>query len=118
MLRVGRAPFKLSAYTNQDSEDNPMVEEHAYKAQSAGKVAAVVGSFPAQGTVSLYVGLTSDPVSADNRIERASGSEIATYQSVSGLVAKDEYFEVVVSNTNAIIRWKSFGTLKKPIDFN
>jgi len=34
---------------------------------------------------------------------------------VSFPVAKDEYFEITASEGTPVIRWKSFGTLSKPV---
>ena len=120
MLRIRKAPKRLSAYTNEDSEGNPMVKDHAYKAQRDGQVFVYSGNFSAQGTIQLFVGLTSNPAGAGERIQYQSGSEIATYQSVSAEVAKGEFFEVTATASagSQVIRWKTRGRMKKPVDFN
>ena len=120
MIFISKHRRKLSAYTNQDSDGNAMLKAHAYLATSDGKVSAYSGTFSAQGLISLFVGLTSNPAGAGDIIEKQSGSEIAQWQSVSCQVSKGEYFEITASGTagTTTIRWKSIGRLKKPIDYN
>lgn len=119
-LRVNPPPFKLSAYTNQDSENNVMLPTHAYKAQSNGYVSAIGEILPTSGFIKLYVGLTDDPVGAGNLISRVTSvlPEGIETMSVSALVAKNEYFEIVSSSATPAIWWKSEGVLRKPIDFD
>jgi len=119
-LHVEPPPLKLSVYTNEDSDGNALLKAHAYQAVTDGKVSAYSGTFTEQGLLTVFVGLTDNPAGVGDVIEKQQGSEIAFWQSVSALVAKGEYFEVTAdaSAGTVVIRWKSFGALRKPVDFN
>lgn len=118
MLRVNKAPFKMSRYTRDDSTDDTMVKAHAYLAVNAGSVHAYVTMTTGGNTLNGYVGLTNDPAGAGDLI-RYHGMGNTVYPiSISFDVAKGEYFEVTTSNSDAVIWWKSYGPLKNPIDFN
>jgi len=105
----------LSAYTNLDSEDNIIIKDHAYEAATDGGVFAYSTGIDAGETVKVYVGATDDPAGAGILIETNEAAAADTEGSVSALVAKGEFFEVTCSKV-AIVHWKSFGTLSKPID--
>jgi len=108
----------LSAYTNEDSENNAMLRAHAYKAQTDGFVSVTCVN-DSNETLSGYVGLTNDPAGAGDLIQRFFGFDPNAVTSLAFLVAKDEYFEVTYTGTQEpVIWWKSFGALQKPIDFN
>lgn len=110
------AEVTLSAYATQDSEANSMLKAHAYLAATGGWASSYVAS---QNTKALkiYVGATDDPEGAGQLIQVAEDAEGSSYNCVSALVAEGEYFEVTYEGTNTpVIRWKSFGTLSKPVD--
>ena len=112
----------LSVYTYNDSESNAMLKAHAYRAVTDGIVSAYSLDSGAYKILTAYVGGSSDPVGAGVIIFSAtsSGSGSNNRVGISGvLVAKDEYFEITYSGVDAlVIRWKSFGTLEEPIDYN
>jgi len=107
----------LSAYTNKDSEENAMLKSHAYKAATDGEVSATVLSLNKNEYIRAFVGTTDDPAGAGTLIDRHEGiSDVeGANHGVHALVAKDEYFEILCSNTPTIL-WKSFGVLSKPVD--
>ena len=112
----------LSAYTNQDSESNTMLKSHAYKAATDGFVSAdnAVAAADDNKYLDAYVGLTNDPAGAGALICRQgvpNTDSTAHVGTGSIAVAKNEYFEITSTYTAApTIRWKSFGTLSKPVD--
>jgi len=113
----------LSAYTDEDSNTDAMLVTHAYLAATDGWVSAYTGLFTQQGLITLYVetatqyGIDSDPTAGGDIIEKEAGSEIGQWRSVSAFVAKGEYFEIRTTYAGtATIRWKSIGTLSKPVD--
>lgn len=111
------ANVTLSAYTNKDSDNATMLKTHAYKAATDGYVSAFVTASGAGQSTSFHVGLTDDPYTAGDKVDSHSQDGASAIMNVSGLVAKDEYFEIRTTSTNAVtIRWKSFGTLSKPVD--
>lgn len=119
MIFTSSPPLRLSAYSDQDSDGNVMLKSHAYKAQSAGFVSARCGTYGTGFDLKGYVGLTSDPEGAGQWIGYNAFAGSAYGMGVTLLIAKGEYFEFITGSTEAIyIFWKSFGTLKKPIDFN
>lgn len=119
MLRVNKAPFRLSAYTNLDSDGNPMLKDHAYKAQGPGFVCATCQSEGPGTYVKGFVGLTSNPAAEGDMLGYNAFAGTTLGESICIPVAKDEYFECYTDSANPIlIWWKSVGTLKKPIDFN
>jgi len=106
----------MSAYTNEDSESNAMLKSHAYLAATGGSVSVYVAN---QNSKILrgYVGSTDDPAGAGDLIQISEDAEGSQYTCFSFLVAEGEYFEVTYDGTNTpVIRWKSFGTLSKPVD--
>lgn len=114
------AKVTLSAYTNEDSEGNAMLKSHAYLAMTDG---FVVGNaqLPGAKDIKGYVGLTDDPAGAGDMIGSAATATggATEWKTVAMLVSKGEYFEFTTDYTNPIIiRWKSFGTLSKPVDNN
>jgi hypothetical protein len=118
---IAAADRSLSAYTNLDSDDNAMLPSHAYKAATDGMVIALANVDPGSARdLRLYIGITNDPAGAGDLIDRNEndGSAQANYRSVSFLVAKGEYFEITTYAATPTIRWRSFGTLSKPIDQN
>ena len=121
MLKVNRAPLKLSAYTNQDSEGNAILKAHAYLAKSAGFISAQCDLAEGKDLWG-FVGLTNDPAGAGimvGRAEAGPSSGAAVWKNITFLVAKGEYFEITTDDADdPIIYWKSFGVLKKPVDFN
>ena len=118
-LRVNKAPFKLSAYTTEDSDGNAMLKSHAYLAQSAGSINAFVSVTAAAPNISGYVGFTNDPVTDGVKVDSHSDDTQTMIIHVSFLVAKGEYFEIRADSTSAVnINWKSVGALIKPVDFN
>jgi hypothetical protein len=106
----------LSAYTDEDSDSQTLIFGHAYKAATAGWVSAYNTDLDAGTFLRVYVGLTNDPAGAGDLIQEMEPDGTDRTKSVCALVAKDEYFEVTCSRANTVIRWKSFGTLSKPID--
>lgn len=118
-LRVGKPRFRLSAYTNEDSDGNAMLKSHAYKAVTEGFVSVKITSTETAGSYTVYVGITDDPVGAGEIVQilepwiPSGGHNYSMFFAV----AKDEYFEVIGRDTVEIL-WKSVGTLSKPIDFN
>lgn len=109
----------LSAYTNEDSETNAMLKDHAYLAATDGEVYA--NAAPSGGGLYLrgYVGGTNDPAGAGDKIQDDGNAANANHACVSFSVAEGEYFELVTDSTNAVtIYWRSRGTLSKPVDNN
>jgi len=105
----------LSAYTDEDSDGNAMLKSHAYLAAIDGKVYAY-SECDANQNIRVYVGTTNDPAGAGDIIEYSESSAVDIWCSVSAEVAKGEYFEIISAGTIGAIRWKSRGTLSKPID--
>lgn len=119
MLRVNPPPLKLSVVTTQDSEGNAMLKAHAYLAQSDGEVSAYVRSTGGSQFLNGYIGSTSDPAGAGDLIHPDSIDPTDMQGGVSFLVDQGKYFELTTDSANAVtIRWRSFGPLKKPVDFN
>lgn len=119
-LRINKAPFKLSEYTSEDSESNAFLKSHAYKAVGPGTVYASVMLTTGNNNLIVYVGTTSNPAGEGLAIQKCSLTVAASneWRCVTAKVAKGEYFEITSSSGTPAIKWKSFGTLKKPIDFN
>jgi len=110
-------PVTLSAYTNEDSEGNAMLKNHAYLATIAGEVCAIVAASGIDKWLYGYVGTTDDPAGAGIVVQVDFVSANGDWAGVSFLVAEGEYFEVRTDSTNAVtILWKSFGILSKPVD--
>ena len=109
------ASIQFSAYCSDDSESNAMLKAHAYKAATAGFVTAYISLTTGQ-TLKGYVGDTNDPEGAGWLVQSLSAPGNATY-AITMYVGKDEYFEVTTTSSGAVtMRWKSVGTLSKPID--
>ena len=110
------ASVTLSAYTNQDSESNVMLKAHAYQAQSAGWVSAYDLDIEATTDLKIYVGLDDNPAGTGDLIQVIGNKGVGGIPaSVSAFVAEGEYFEVTIDGP-AVIRWKSMGTLSRPVD--
>ena len=109
----------LSAYTTKDSEDNTMLKTHAYKAATSGLV-DVYASLSSMENMQGYVGDTDNPSGAGTKIREVSnGAGGSQTMGLGFSVAKDEYFEITTNSTaTPNIRWRSFGTLSKPVDNN
>jgi len=106
-----------SAYTTLDSENNTMVKAHAYLAATNGWVFAYDTDTDTGESLYVYVGTTTDPAGAGDLIQASEAAGINMTQSVCAAVAKGEYFEVRTdSGGTPVIRWKSAGTLSKPVD--
>ena len=109
----------LTAYTNLDSDSNVLLIDHAYKAAVAGRIDFSVNN-PASGqNMSVYVGATNDPVGAGQLVSTVDNvTDAADDESISGIVAKDEYFECTRSAGagGEVILFKGFDTLGFPID--
>lgn len=117
-LKVEPPPFRLSEYTNEDSDGNAMLKAHAYFAQSAGFVSAYVQLNLAGDFLRGYIGLTDNPAGAGNKIqEQEMGGAVYT-NSICFVVAKGEYFEITATGDEPTIWWKSYGALRKPVDHN
>lgn len=106
-----------SAYTNKDSDNNTMLKSHAYKAATAGFVFAWDVGLDSGEFIYVYVDSTSDPAGVGDLIQISQSGSADTALSVCAFVAKDEYFEIV-TYTTAQIKWKSFGLLSNPIDYD
>lgn len=107
----------LSVYTDKDSDNNLMGRSHAYLAMSDGLVTCYDVGLDAGKSIFLYVGDTNDPAGAGLCIECQESDGTNRTQTVSGLVAAGEYFEIVSEGGGAVnMRWKSFGILCKPVD--
>lgn len=107
---------KLSAYTNEDSNGDAMLKAHAYKAATAGFVSAFVSLTNSNTSIRCYVGLTNDPEGAGDQIGANEADANASLKSLFFAVAEGEYFEITSPSGAPTIRWKSFGTLSKPVD--
>lgn len=119
MLRVNPEPFKLSEYTNQDSDGNVMLKDHAYQAVSAGFVKVLGVCNATNQIIQGFVGLLVNPVATGIRIDSQDSSINQVDVGIGFPVAKDEYFEITSNMAIATnIYWKSCGELRKPIDFN
>jgi len=107
----------LSEYTNEDSDGNAVLASHAYKAATDGFVSAWVANMSSGGDeMKGYVGTTNDPAGAGDLIARQAMGNIVHDVGVFFAVAKDEYFEIIVSSRTPTIFWKSKGALSEPID--
>jgi hypothetical protein len=109
----------LSAYTTQDSESNNMLKAHSYKAATAGFVVAYIAPNAADNFLKGFVSASANPASsAANLVQQVGDLETITHwMSISFPVAKDEFFEIATDDTALpVIKWKSFGSLSKPID--
>ena len=107
----------FSAYTNLDSESNVLLKSHAYQAATDGFVDAFVTTSGVGQAINIYVGSTDNPAGEGTLIQRHAQDTTGNVLNVSARVAKDEYFEVTTTSTNAVtINWKSIGTLSNPID--
>lgn len=108
----------FSAYTNEDSETNAMLKDHAYLAATDGFVVAKIQLSEITDELKGYVGATDDPAGAGVQICRQmTGSTANATATISFPVAEGEYFEIVtVSASTPTIQWKSRGTLSKPVD--
>lgn len=104
-----------SAYTDEDSDTNAMLKAHAYLAATDGWVFATDTGLDAGESLSVYVGASDDPAGAGDLIQVQESGGTDRAQSVCALVAEGEYFEVT-SDKTPTIRWKSIGTLSKPVD--
>lgn len=108
----------FSAYTNLDSENNAMLKAHAYQAATAGWVTATGNLGTTGATLKGYVGLTTNPAGAGDLIAAEKNAAAPDEdRAICFPVAKDEYFEITCTDTPTI-RWKSIGTLSKPVDNN
>lgn len=106
----------LSAYTNLDSENNAMLKSHAYLAASGGCVSALVTNENGK-YLRGYVGTTNDPAGAGDLIDHSGSITGSARAGISMEVSEGEYFEVTYNGSNTpTIRWKSRGTLSKPVD--
>ena len=119
---IGSPPLKLSAITNEDSDGNAMLKAHAYLAQSHGEVNSHVEYTGGNQNISGFVGNTNDPAGAGTKINN-DGIPGASAENIRGGVsfdvAKGEYFEITTGSASAAtVLWRSFGPLKKPVDFN
>ncbi|NVM22102.1 MAG: hypothetical protein HWN68_10030 [Desulfobacterales bacterium] len=104
-----------SAYTTEDSDANTMLKSHAYKAATDGWVFAYDTGLDNGNSLKVYVGSTDDPVGAGDLIQQFDSFHTDQAMSVCAFVAENEYFEVT-SDKTPTIRWKSVGTLSKPVD--
>ena len=118
MLRVNPPPLKLSAMSNKDSDGNDMLIDHAYKAKSAGFLQAFFTTSSANNSVVGYIGLTDNPVGAGTMFGKDTAGTDDDSAFISSLVAKGEYFEITSEVGSTKILWRSYGNLKKPVDFN
>jgi hypothetical protein len=105
----------LSAYTDEDSNTDVMLKDHAYKAATDGLVYVYILTGAAGTSLKGYVGLTNDPAGAGTLIQPINIPVLNYDVPINFAVAKDEYFEVTTSSTPVIL-WKSIGTLLKPVD--
>jgi hypothetical protein len=106
----------LSIYSNQDSDGNAMLGNHAYLAQTPGSVSAFA-EIGVSEHLSGYVGSNSNPSGAGTLIQNTEGyTETDQNQSIFFAVAKGQYFEVTSGGGSPTILWQSIGTLAKPID--
>lgn len=94
-----------------------MLKAHAYLAQSDGEVCAYVTASGGNQILSGYIGSTDDPAGAGDLIQPDGIDPNGAKGCVSFLVDQGKYFELTTNSANAVtIRWRSFGSLKKPID--
>lgn len=105
----------FSAYTNEDSESDAMIINHAYKAATDGFVSASVTLTTVGHILSGYVGLDNNPLD-EHQVGSQEADAENSYKSIFFAVAKDEYFEIRSGSGTPIILWKSKGVLSKPID--
>jgi len=119
-LEVKTPPFKMSPYTVEDSDGNALLRAHAYEAVSAGSVHVYCLLGLGDKWIKGYVGVTNNPPGEGNPIQWQSQDTEGQgcYVSFSLDVAKGEYFEITTSADTPVINWKSYCTLKKPIDHN
>lgn len=108
----------FSVYTNEDSDTNAMLKDHAYLAATDGFVNVMCMLSEVTDELKGYVGATDDPAGAGTQICRQmTGSTANAAVTITLHVAAGEYFEiVVVSASTPTIYWKSRGTLSKPVD--
>ncbi len=109
------ANVSFSAYTNEDSETNALLKDHAYEAQTDGFVVAYVLQGVNARKLRAYVGLTDDPAGAGVLVGAQEPDGDADI-SISFPVAAGEFFEITYDTGTPTIRWKSMGALSKPVD--
>jgi hypothetical protein len=105
----------LSAVVSTDSNNDAMLKDHAYLAQTDGVVRLEVTPTVVGQVSRGWIGTTTNPLSGDN-IAFLSAVGTGTTQGFTFTVANGEYFEITTSAGTVIIKWLSNGTLLKPID--
>lgn len=106
----------FSAYTTEDSEPTDMLKNQVYLAATAGFVTALL-ALDAGKYLRGYVDTDSSPVDAANLIQETHPTGAAEVNCIMFPVAKGEYFIISTDDASSVaIRWKSVGTLSKPID--
>jgi len=110
----------LSAYTDKDLDENVLLKAHAYKAPCDGIASVWINLAAGQAWVKGYVGLTNDPEGAGFLIKHLTqDTEGQGYKVGFDLqVAKNEYFEITTSDDIPVIRWKCWGAMNKPVDYD
>ena len=109
----------FSAYTDEDSNTDAMLKAHAYKAATDGYVSAYVTQTNNDEPIKGYVNTSGNPADSENNlIKQSSDSGSGAIKSIGFWVAKDEYFEITQATDTPVIKWKSRGTLSKPVDNN
>jgi len=87
-----------------DSEDNPLLVAHAYKAQTAGIVTAII-----KGQYQLltgFVGDTNDPAGAGQKVgEERDYNSVDALGQICFFVGKDKYFEITSTGTPEVYTW-------------
>ena len=104
-------------YSDEDSDGNAMLAEHAYLAAQDGFVTCEMSSVSGIKWVSGFLGATDDPVGAGDKIQYASVPATGHGTSIGFQVAAGTYFEFTLSSpTTNKIYWHPVGTLSKPVD--
>ena len=107
----------MSAYSTIDSDGATFLKDHTYLATQAGMV-YVTDDMASLEEMTLYVGLTNDPVGAGLAIiTHEMGDAGRKRRTISVHVAEGEYFELAMPGGNPNnYYWKGFGTLSAPVD--
>lgn len=114
------AATALSALSNEDADENAMIEGNSYKANSDGQLVVTWTANASARELYIYVGSADNPEgSALNKRAVMEGGAFDLDTGASVIIASGEYFTVKLqasSTGTPIIKWRSYGTLTKPSD--
>ncbi len=109
----------FGTYTNEDDDSNAMVGAHVYLANQDGLI-CIDGDSAGIGTyIRCYIGDTTDPIGAGDRIRAIQSAGGAGYDmGTSFSVPNGKYFDISANATINNIFWFPYGILVKPTDID